>query len=592
MGNAAAAAAAGEGKRGSARAPPRSDALYDENSEHFVLRGRFFRAPGRAACIDPRDGSKEVLLLREAGLRKVVFATGCFWGAEKGFWRLPKVHATAVGYIAGKSDARNTPPTYRAVCSGKTGHAECTLVLYDPCEIALADLLRQFWRCHDPTQGDRQGQDRGSQYRSGIYVDTERDLRVARASKEAFGAALSAHGYPEITTEILMGQTFWYAEPYHQCYLAKPGNRQYCSAEPTGVEVPAFELWNIENEDGDNGAPKLPPAFWKTFDSSVRAPHSPAVWSGGPEAEAQALAAAAEASAKWQHEIEAAQKASGVTIRYCGGCGFRHRADELSDYLLASTGVRAELLEDPGQPTGNFDVSVRRAKGGGDFELVHSKKQNEADGFVDSVAKLERILRAMAAHGLASETDVEKALTSNSTKMPRSVLSPMGRGESEKSAQALLDVWTDPRCPLVMFAKSWCKHCARARTALEARGVHPFVIDIDRRADEEAVQALLGDATGSTTVPSIWRRGVWLGGADQIVASLNAEDLIAGDFADGDNFDGWAEKVGVAACWAWLDGMAEHPDSALGVHFYKWMGDGHLRVPRSTERNRAQRPPL
>ena len=115
---------------------------------------------------------------------------------------------------------------------------------------------------------------------------------------------------------------------------------------------------------------------------------------------------------------------------------------------------------------------------------------------------------------------------------------------------------------------------------------------MDKRADEEAVQALLVRMTGSNTVPSIWRRGEWLGGADAIVAALNAEDLIAGDFANGDDFDGWAEELGVAACWAWLDEMVDNPDNALAVEFYKWMGDGHLRVPRSTERNRVRRPPL
>ena len=553
---------------------------YDENAEHYVRRGAYFRVPGvlpPAACVSPDDALP-------AGLCKVCFATGCFWGSEKGFWRLPNVSATAVGYIAGKT--RN--PTYRAVCSGKTGHAECTMVLYDPRDISLSDLLRQFWRCHDPTQGHRQGQDSGSQYRSGIYVDTENDLRVARASKEAFGAELAAHGYPEITTEILIGETFWYAEAYHQCYLAKPGNRQYCSAEPTGVDIPEFETWSVEA----SYAPKLPPAFWKTFDSSIRAPHAPAVWAGGPEAEAHALAASAAQMKQWQADIDAAQKSSGMTIRFCGGCGFRHRAEELSDYILAATGVRVALLEDPGQPTGNFDVSLRKGDGSGTFELVHSKKQNEADGFVDSVPKLERILRAMVAHGIASGADVEKALNNNSTKMPRSVLNPVGRNEAEQSARSLVEVWTDRHCPLVMFAKSWCKHCRRAKAALDARGIHPFVVNIDKRPDEEDVQKLLEGLTGHSTVPSIWRRGVYLGGADEIVASLSAKGPSAGDFASGDDFDGWASDLGVAACWAWVDKLSEAPDNTLAVTFYKWMGDGHMRPPRGTESNRGRRPPL
>lgn len=562
-----------------------SPRLYDENYEHFVRRGHFFRLPTRQKTPAPSLRTGDL----PSPYKKVCFASGCFWGSEKGFWRLPNVYSTSVGYIGGAIEN----PTYRHVCSGKTGHAECTLVIYNPAEISLADLLVQFWRCHDPTQGDRQGFDKGSQYRSGIYVDSEDDMAVASASKEAFGAALLAHGYSTITTEIRMGEPFWYAEAYHQCYLAKPGNRQYCSAEPTGVEVPNFVDWPLSSSRLlSQYAPKLPPAFWKTYDSSIRAPHVPAAWNGGPEAEALALAAAAEAAAKWEAEIKEAQRTSGVTIRFCGGCGFRHRATELSDYLLAATGVRVGLLEDPGEPTGNFDVSVRKNDGSGEFELVHSKKVPlrglVQDGFVDSREKLERILLKMAEHGIASRVDVEKALN-NSTELPRSLASPMGRGDSQKSAQALLDFWTDSRCPLVMFSKSWCKHCARAKDALRSQNIHPFVIEIDQRVDESDILVILGGRTGSDTVPSIWRRGKFMGGADEVVAQLAVN---GGVFAGGDEFDRWAEDVGITEAWAWLDLLHTHPENALGAHFYRFMGDGHLRLPRSTDSTRSLRPPL
>ncbi len=168
------------------------------------------------------------------GLETAMFALGCFWGAERKFWEVPGVYTTAVGYAAGI-----TPnPTYEEVCSGRTGHTEAVLVVFDPKVISYDELLRVFWESHDPTQGMRQGNDVGTQYRSGIYVysDVQRDL--AERSRAAYQERLTAAGYGEITTEILDAPEFHFAEDYHQQYLAKnPGG--YCGLGGTGVSCPA-----------------------------------------------------------------------------------------------------------------------------------------------------------------------------------------------------------------------------------------------------------------------------------------------------------------------------------------------------------------
>jgi peptide-methionine (S)-S-oxide reductase len=168
-----------------------------------------------------------------AGLERAVFAMGCFWGAEKKFWSIPGVYTTAVGYVAGA-----TPnPTYREVCSGMTGHTEAVLVVFDPKQVSYDDLLKIFWENHDPTQGMRQGNDIGTQYRSGIYVSGEAQRRAAEASRDMFQGELSRAGYGRITTEILPASAFYYAEDYHQQYLAKnPGG--YCGLGGTGVSCP------------------------------------------------------------------------------------------------------------------------------------------------------------------------------------------------------------------------------------------------------------------------------------------------------------------------------------------------------------------
>jgi len=167
------------------------------------------------------------------GRERAMFGLGCFWGAEKAFWKIPGVYSTAVGYAAG-----HTPnPDYEEVCTGLTGHNEVVLVVFDPKTIGYGDLLRVFWETHDPTQGMRQGNDVGTQYRSGIYVYSPEQRRQAEASREAYQRALTRAGYAQITTEILDAPAFYYAEDYHQQYLAK-NPWGYCGIGGTGVACP------------------------------------------------------------------------------------------------------------------------------------------------------------------------------------------------------------------------------------------------------------------------------------------------------------------------------------------------------------------
>jgi peptide-methionine (S)-S-oxide reductase len=167
------------------------------------------------------------------GLETAVFAMGCFWGVERIFWQVPGVYVTAAGYAAGI-----TPnPTYEEVCSGRTGHTEVVLVVFDPKVVTYEALLKTFWENHDPTQGMRQGGDIGTQYRSGIYVTNDAQAAAAVESKEAYQQALSAKGLGEITTEIAAAGPFYFAEDYHQQYLAKNPNG-YCGIGGTGVVCP------------------------------------------------------------------------------------------------------------------------------------------------------------------------------------------------------------------------------------------------------------------------------------------------------------------------------------------------------------------
>jgi peptide-methionine (S)-S-oxide reductase len=169
-----------------------------------------------------------------AGMDLALFGMGCFWGAERKFWEMAGVHSTAVGYAGGF-----TPnPTYEEVCSGRTGHAEVVRVVFDPGKVAYDDLLRLFWEDHDPTQGMRQGHDVGTQYRSAIYCYGPAQRRAAEASRRAYQQMLSAAGFGPITTEIRAAPEFYYAEDYHQQYLAK-NPRGYCGLGGTGVSCPA-----------------------------------------------------------------------------------------------------------------------------------------------------------------------------------------------------------------------------------------------------------------------------------------------------------------------------------------------------------------
>lgn len=225
------------------------------------------------------------------GFQVMVFANGCFWGSEKGVWRLPGggIFSTAVGYAAGYSPN----PTYEEACSGQSGHTEAVQVVFDPSKISLADILRWFWESHDPTQGMGQGNDRGTQYRSGLYYFDDAQRELYEASKEAYQTALSARGKGRgrtITTEISAAadfpnsQVFYYAEDYHQQYLAKPGARPYCSAQPQEVSLPPFEEWAPPNLQ-EMFRPMLPEEFWSKHAPKphcvIRSPNQPIEW---PEA--------------------------------------------------------------------------------------------------------------------------------------------------------------------------------------------------------------------------------------------------------------------------------------------------------------------
>jgi len=167
------------------------------------------------------------------GMQQAVFGLGCFWGAEKLFWNIPGVYSTAVGYAGGETEN----PTYEEVCSGFTNHTEAVLVVYDPKKVSFEVLLKAFWEGHDPTQGMRQGNDSGTQYRSAVYTYGEEQMKKALSSKNAFESELKKKGFPSITTEIRPAPEFYYAEGYHQQYLAKNPNG-YCGLGGTGVSCP------------------------------------------------------------------------------------------------------------------------------------------------------------------------------------------------------------------------------------------------------------------------------------------------------------------------------------------------------------------
>ena len=194
--------------------------------------------PGRSTPMPVQDrhfvNGRSLMGPYPEGTQQIIFGLGCFWGAERKFWQIGQgIHVTAVGYAGGL-----TPnPTYEEVCSGMTGHNEVVLVVYDPVVLPLDKLLAAFWESHDPTQGMRQGNDVGTQYRSGIYTNTPEQLAAAEASKAAYGKALVARGYGPVTTEIYAAPAFYFAEEYHQQYLAR-NPQGYCGLGGTGVSCP------------------------------------------------------------------------------------------------------------------------------------------------------------------------------------------------------------------------------------------------------------------------------------------------------------------------------------------------------------------
>lgn len=193
--------------------------------------------PGRAAAIPTAErhvvNGRPLKGPYPQGLETIILGFGCFWGAERKFWQLPGVFVTAVGYAAGQ-----TPnPTYEEVCSGLTGHNEVVLVVYDPAQVSTEQVLKTFWESHDPTQGMRQGNDIGTQYRSAIYTTDAAQASIVEAALASYNAALKAKGFGAITTEVRADQPFYYAEDYHQQYLAK-NPAGYCGIGGTGVTCP------------------------------------------------------------------------------------------------------------------------------------------------------------------------------------------------------------------------------------------------------------------------------------------------------------------------------------------------------------------
>ena len=205
--------------------------LYSNKSSTKIKKKVFHTILNNDLSAELKDNEQEIL-----------FGCGCFWGAEKGFWRLPGIISTAVGYAGGEKEN----PSYREVCTGLTGHTEVVRVVWNNNEIDQSDLLKLFWECHDPTQGNRQGNDTGSQYRSAIYTTTENQLIKALESKKSYQKDLEKNGFGEITTEISNNIKFYFAEEYHQQYLSKPGSRPYCSAMPTKVELKTFNGANFK----------------------------------------------------------------------------------------------------------------------------------------------------------------------------------------------------------------------------------------------------------------------------------------------------------------------------------------------------------
>jgi len=208
----------------------------DKIFKHRILKTNIFKEP---------DNGEDFIL----------FGCGCFWGAEKCFWKLPGVITTSVGYSGGKT----INPTYNQVCSGYTGHAEVVKIVWDKKLIDISDLLKMFWECHDPTQRNRQGNDSGTQYRSAIYFSNKNQQEIIINSQKAYQTALEKNNFGIIETEIKKIDKYFYAEDYHQQYLASFGSRQYCSASPTKIKLKEFKKSNF----------KLKEEVWENFNWDV-----------------------------------------------------------------------------------------------------------------------------------------------------------------------------------------------------------------------------------------------------------------------------------------------------------------------------------
>tara|TARA_B100000212_G_scaffold262581_1_gene202319 strand:+ start:45 stop:758 length:714 start_codon:yes stop_codon:yes gene_type:complete len=212
------------------------DANIDKNFEHRILKSNIFKE---------KDNDEE----------EIYFGCGCFWGAEKCFWKLPGVVTTSVGYAGGTTNN----PNYNEVCSGYTGHAEVVKVIWDINKIDISDLLKMFWECHDPTQKNRQGNDFGTQYRSAIFFSNKNQFEAIKNSKKAYQKELSKNNLGTIETEIEIIKKYYFAEDYHQQYLAVKGSRQYCSASPTNIKLDSFDGCNF----------KLESKIWENFNWEI-----------------------------------------------------------------------------------------------------------------------------------------------------------------------------------------------------------------------------------------------------------------------------------------------------------------------------------
>ena len=463
-----------------------------KGKKHYVLKNNNFREPF------------------PDNLKKIWFGAGCFWGTEKGFWRLPGVFSTAVGYCGGDTDV----PTYKQVCSGLTNHTEVTQVVFDPNLVSVSDLLKRFWECHDPTQGMRQGGDVGSQYRSAIYTEDPEHMVLAKASKQAYGAILKAGGMGEITTEIAVQKTFYYAELYHQQYLAKPKARQYCSAEPTGLQLPVYSSWSLPAPfHREFHQPRLPQAFWRIYDGSIRAKNGQEYWT---EQRAELLLAKQKASeAKFAANRKKMEKENDVLVVYCGSCGYGARAEHLGNLLKGKVGVRVGLLQEV-KTTGNFDVFVKN-RNSGLLNLIHSKKANANDGFVDNFEKFERILRALSLvpldEGSKAEVPEDTAARKKQKDEPK---------KEPGSEEIDIDSFVKEH-KIVMFSKTYCGFCKKAKRALIENGfVKVQIVELDTRKDGENILKRLYQKTGSKTVPSIWMKSEYIGGSDVLLEGLNS----------------------------------------------------------------------